>query len=471
MTIINDILDFSKIEARKIEIEALDFNFRDSLGDIVSAMALQAHKKGLELVYRVNSDIPDYLVGDPGRIRQILLNLISNAVKFTHKGEVAVEVKTKERDGSRILIQFTVRDTGIGIPDKMQKEIFRAFTQADGSMTRKYGGTGLGLSISSQLVHLMNGDIWVESKAGEGSRFHFTIQLGIQKKPKELRVPIELLEMKDLPVLVVDDNATNRFLLKEMLSNWRMKSSLASNGKSGLRMLNQGIRQKKPFALAIIDSQMPEMDGFELARCIKSNPLFRDLRIMMLTSSGLRGDAARCRELGILAYLTKPIKQSELLNTIMIVLSKDTTQKPAKHLITKYSIREGHKRLRILVAEDNPINQKVAAHILQKYGNTVILADNGRDAVDALKNDDFDLILMDIQMPVMDGFQATSVIRENEKKTGKHIPIIALTAHAMKGDREKCLEAGMDDYVSKPIKPDVLFQTIDELMLKKQTPR
>ncbi|MCJ7681823.1 MAG: response regulator, partial [Candidatus Aminicenantes bacterium] len=465
MTIINDILDFSKIEARKIEIESLDFNFRDSLGDIVSAMAFQAHKKDIELVYRVNSDIPDYLIGDPGRLRQILLNLISNAIKFTHKGEVSVEVRVKERDDRRILLQFTVRDTGIGIPEKQLEKIFLAFTQVDGSTTRKYGGTGLGLSISSQLVHLMDGDIWVESKTGEGSRFHFTIRLGIQKEPKEQLIPVELLEIRDLPVLVVDDNATNRFLLKEMLTNWNMKPTLASSGRSGLNLLKQGVNQKKPIALAIIDSQMPEMDGFELARRIQSNPLFRKLRIMMLTSSGMRGDAARCRELGILAYLTKPVKQSELLNTIMIVLSKDTVQSTPEPLITKYSIREGHKRLRILVAEDNPINQKVAAHILQKYGNTVILANNGKEALEALKKEEFDLILMDVQMPVMDGFQATAAIRKTEKTTGKHIPIIALTAHAMKGDKEKCLEAGMDDYVSKPIKPDILFQTIDEQML------
>ena len=469
MTIINDILDFSKIEAKKIKIENLNFNFRDSLGDIVSAMALQAHKKDIELVYRVNSDIPDYLIGDPGRIRQILFNLISNAVKFTQKGEVAVEVRMKEKDNSHIHLQFTVRDTGIGIPEKQQEKIFKAFTQADGSTTRKYGGTGLGLTISTQLIHLMNGDIWVESKAGEGSRFHFTLRLGIQIEPKEQLVPVELLDIRGLPVLVVDDNATNRFLLKEMLANWNMKPTLASSGRSGLRLLKQGINQKRPFALAVIDSQMPEMDGFELARRIQSNPLFKNLRLMMLTSSGMRGDAARCRELGILAYLTKPVKQSELLNTIMIILSKDTVQKSPEPLITKYSIRESHKRLRILVVEDNPINQKVAAHILQKYGNTVILANDGKEALEAFKKEEFDLILMDVQMPVMDGFQATAAIRKVERSTGKHIPIIALTAHTMKGDREKCVEAGMDDYVSKPIKPDVLFQTIDELLLKNRS--
>ena len=465
MTIINDILDFSKIEARKIEIETISFSLRDSIGDIVSALALQAHKKGLELLYHIQPDIPDDLEGDPGRLRQVILNLISNAVKFTQKGEVSVSVKEESIDEKQIVLHFIVKDTGVGISADKQKAVFLSFTQADGSTTRRYGGTGLGLSISAQLVGLMGGRTWLESKAGKGSKFHFTVKLGIQKETKKKYVPVEIFDLKNLPVLVVDDNATNRLLLKEMLVNWRMKPSLTSGGKSALKILKRANKTGKPFALAIIDSQMPEMDGFELAQSIKSNSDLTATRIMMLTSAGMRGDASRCRRLGILAYLTKPVKQSELLNTIMLVLSKDSTEEKKGILITKYSIRESQKRLNILIVEDNIINQKVAAHILQKFGNSVFLANNGIEAIQALKKKEFDLILMDIQMPKMDGLEATKKIRKKEENTGKHIPIIALTAHAMQGDKERCLDAGMDDYISKPLKSEELFEAIDRVII------
>ncbi len=465
MTIINDILDFSKIEARKIEIETINFSLRDSIGDIVSALALQAHKKGLELLYHIQPDIPDDLKGDPGRLRQVILNLISNAVKFTQKGEVSVSVKEESRDEKQIVLHFIVKDTGIGISADKQKAVFLSFTQADGSTTRRHGGTGLGLSISAQLVGLMGGRIWLESKAGKGSKFHFTVKLDIQKETKKKYVPVEIFDLKNLPVLVVDDNATNRLLLKEMLVNWQMKPLLTSGGKSALRILKRANNTGKPFALAIIDSQMPEMDGFELAQSIKSNSDLTATRIMMLTSAGMRGDATRCRRLGILAYLTKPVKQSELLNTIMLVLGKDSTEEKKGVLITKYSIRESQKRLNILIVEDNIINQKVAAHILQKFGNTVFLANNGIEAIQALKKKEFDLILMDIQMPKMDGLEATKKIRKEEENTGKHIPIIALTAHAMQGDKERCLDAGMDDYISKPLKSEELFEAIDRVII------
>jgi len=293
MTIINDILDYSKIEARKIEIEAINFSLRDSLGDIVSALALQAHKKGLELLYQVPPNIPDDLAGDPGRLRQVILNLISNAIKFTRKGEVVVSVKEESRDMKNIILHFTVKDTGIGIPIHKQKAVFKSFTQADSSTTRRFGGTGLGLSISAQLVGLMGGRIWVESKTGKGSRFHFTVKLTFRKDRKKKYIPVEIFNLKNLPVLVVDDNATNQYLLKEMLVNWRMKPTLTSGAKSALRTLKRANSTGKPFALAIIDSQMPEMDGFELAQKIKSHPDLTATRVMMLTSAGMRGDAAR----------------------------------------------------------------------------------------------------------------------------------------------------------------------------------
>ncbi|MFC2157234.1 PAS domain S-box protein [Acidobacteriota bacterium] len=468
MTIINDILDFSKIEARKLEIEDVDFSIRDTLGDIISALALPAHNKGLELVYHVSPGVPEYLIGDPGRLRQIVINLLSNAVKFTHEGEVSLSVRKKSETNETVDLLFSVKDTGIGIPEHKKEIIFEAFRQADGSTTRQYGGTGLGLTISSQLVELMGGNLSVKSESGKGSRFNFTASFGVQKVPKGKLVPVELLDLNDLPVLVVDDNATNRLLLRDMLTNWNIKPSTASSGRSALKMLKEASNAGRPFKLAIIDSQMPEIDGFELARRIKTVPEFSDIRIMMLTSSGMRGDATRCRQLGILAYLTKPIRQSELLNTIMIVLGEDSIGHKTSNLITKYSIRESHKKLHILVAEDNPINQKVAAHILQKFGSSVVLTNNGREALQALQEEDFDLILMDVQMPEMDGFQATAAIRQIEQKTGHHIPIIAVTAHAMKGDKEKCLEAGMDGYVSKPLKAEDLFQVIDAVMLEFQ---
>jgi PAS domain S-box-containing protein len=465
MMIINDILDFSKVEAMKIELEPIDFSLRNALGDMVSAVALQAHKKGLELAYRVAPDIPDDVIGDPGRLRQVLLNLLSNAVKFTHKGEVIVTVKKDEMTDDQVHLHFTVKDTGIGIPPKKQNIIFEAFTQADGSMNRRYGGTGLGLAISSQLVSLMNGQVWVESKVGEGSTFHFTVKLGIQKRPLKKIIPTEVKNLKNMPVLVVDDNKTNRLLLKEMLSNWDMKPTLASSGHGALLALNKAKKAKKPFSILIIDAQMPRMDGFTLTEKIKDDPEYQGVQVMMLTSAGVRGDAARCRKLGIAAYMTKPIKQSELLNTITLIIGKKL-EKQKMPLITKYSIREAKKRLHILVAEDNIINQKLAAHILQKYGYSASLASNGQEALDAIKKENFDLILMDVQMPKMDGLQATKNIRKSEKGTSQHMPIIALTAHAMKGDKDRCFEAGMDGYLSKPLKAEELFKTIDRVLKK-----
>jgi len=466
MQIIDDILDFSRIEAKKIELEPIRFNLRDSIGDMLSSLALQAHNKGLELAYYIPQDIPDVLIGDPGRLRQIIINLTNNAIKFTEKGEVVVKTKEVSQTKDKITLHFAVTDTGGGIPKAKQRLIFDAFTQADGSMARKHGGTGLGLAISQQLVELMGGRIWVESTAGKGSTFHFTVRLGLQRGKIEELIAAKPEDLKDLPVLVVDDNSTNRLILKKMLTNWQMKPTAVESGRKALAAVEQAMKAGKLYSLFLIDSRMPEMDGFTLAKKIKDNPNLAGASMVMLTSAGVRGDAARCQKLGISAYLTKPIKQSELLDAIMLVLGISPKAKERVPLITRHTIKECRLRLRILLAEDNIINQKVAVHILEKYGHKVFVANNGQEVLQALKKDRFDLILMDVQMPKMDGFEATASIREKEKKTGFHIPIIAMTAHAMKGDRERCLDSGMDDYIAKPLKAEHLTKTIDLVISK-----
>jgi PAS domain S-box-containing protein len=466
MQIIDDILDFSRIEAKKIELEPVNFNLRDSIGDMLSSLALQAHNKGLELAYYIPQDIPEELIGDPGRLRQIIINLTNNAIKFTEKGEVVIKTKEVSQTKDKITLHFAVTDTGGGIPKAKQRLIFDAFTQADGSMARKYGGTGLGLAISKQLVELMGGRIWVESKAGKGSTFHFTVRLGLQRGKKEKLIAAKREDLKDLPVLVVDDNSTNRLILKKMLTNWHMKPTAVESGRKALAAVEQTMKARKIYSLFLIDSRMPGMDGFSLAKKIKDNPNLAGASMVMLTSSGARGDAARCQKLGISAYLTKPIKQSELLDAIMLALGATTKEKEPVPLITRHTIRESRRGLRILLAEDNIINQKVAVHILERYSHKVFVAKNGQEVLQALKKEHFDLILMDVQMPKMDGFAATASIREKEKKTGSHIPIIAMTAHAMKGDRERCLDSGMNDYIAKPLKAEHLTKTIDRVMSK-----
>ena len=466
MQIIDDILDFSRIEAKKIELEPVNFNLRDSIGDMLSSLALQAHNKGLELAYYIPQDIPEELIGDPGRLRQIIINLTNNAIKFTEKGEVVMKAKEMSQTKDKITLHFAVTDTGGGIPKAKQRLIFDAFTQADGSMARKYGGTGLGLAISKQLVELMGGRIWVESKAGKGSTFHFTVRLGLQRGKTEKLIAAKREDLKDLPVLVVDDNSTNRLILKKMLTNWHMKPTAVESGRKALAAVEQTMKARKLYSLFLIDSRMPGMDGFSLAKKIKDNPNLAGASMVMLTSSGARGDAARCHKLGISAYLTKPIKQSELLDAIMLALGATTKEKEPVPLITRHTIRESRRGLRILLAEDNIINQKVAVHILERYGHKVFVAKNGQEVLQALKKEHFDLILMDVQMPKMDGFAATASIREKEKKTGFHIPIIAMTAHAMKGDRERCLDSGMDDYIAKPLKAEHLTKTIDRMISK-----
>jgi two-component system sensor histidine kinase/response regulator len=377
-----------------------------------------------------------------------------------------LSVRPETLKGEELHLHFSVADTGIGISPEKQERIFEAFSQADASTTRRYGGTGLGLTISARLVEMMGGRIWVESEVGKGSIFHFTIRFGLQKGPIMRKIPEKLENLQDLRVLVVDDNATSRHIFAEMLTHWRMAPVVTDSGASALEILKTTRQQGKPFRLLLLDVNMPSKDGLELAERIQQGPDNGNLVIMVLTSSGQRGDAARCRELGISAYLTKPVKQSSLLDAIMTVLGKTEPADAPPLLVTQHVLREKQQRLRILLAEDNAVNQKIASAMLTKRGHTVVVAGNGKEVLadlEAQGGQEFDLILMDVQMPEMDGLEATARIREKEKTTGAHIPIIALTAHAMQGDRDMCLNAGMDGYASKPLKAEELFKAIDAL--------
>ncbi|MDD2337896.1 MAG: response regulator [Geobacteraceae bacterium] len=471
MTIINDILDFSKIEAQKLDIETVPFNLRDSMGDILQTLSVRAAEKGLELAYRVSPEVPDAVIGDPGRLRQIIVNLVGNAIKFTDKGEVVVAVfpeVSKEGEGEAVF-HFTVADTGIGVPAEKQKRIFESFTQADTTTTRRYGGTGLGLTISVRLVDLMGGRIWLESEVGKGSVFHFTVVLNLQKGLPVRQIPEKLANLEGLPVLVVDDNATNRRILEELLKGWGMLPTTAEGGLAALGILENLREIENPFRLFLLDVNMPVMDGFEVAKRIREQAGYAGTPLMILTSSGLRGDATRCRDLGIAAYLTKPVKQSSLLDAIMTVLGTTDPVGAVAPLVTQHTLRETLRPLTILLAEDNAVNRRIAVGMLSKRGHIVVAVENGKEALAQMAEQGekpFDLVLMDVQMPEMDGIEATARIRETEKETGGHIPIIALTAHAMKGDREACLKAGMDGYVSKPLKTDELLAAMEQLFGK-----
>ncbi len=462
LTVINDILDFSKIEAGRIDLETIDFNLRDCLETSLKTLAVRADEKGLELLCEVAPEVPDVVRGDSGRLRQVIINLAGNAIKFTEKGEVALKVEVEAIHEHDCTLRFTVVDTGVGIPGEKLQLIFEPFSQADTSTTRKYGGTGLGLTISTRLGEMMRGKIWEESELGRGSQFHFTARLGIADT-KVIEVgaiaPPEIL--RAVRVLVVDDNRTNRRILEGMLGRWEMKSSSVQDGEEALAKLSEAQEAGEPFALILMDMHMPKMDGFELIEEIRQGPHPSTAMIMMLTSAGHRGDAARCQELGVAAYLLKPIRQSELREAIARVLGA-REQKGAIPLITRYSLhdaREPAASLRILLAEDNAVNQRLASRLLEKRGHSVVVAGNGREALEALEKHHFDLVFMDVQMPVMDGFEATAAIRKKEGG-GVHLPIVALTAHAMKGDREKCLAGGMDEYLTKPIRP----QELDEVL-------
>jgi len=465
LTVINDILDFSKIEAGKIDLEVADFDVRDSLETTLKTLAVRADEKGLELLCEVAPEVPEVVRGDVTRLKQVVLNLVGNAIKFTNQGEVAVRVQVEAEDGRDLVLRFTVSDTGIGIAEDKREKIFDPFAQADTSTTRKYGGTGLGLTISVRLVRMMGGKIWVESEEGRGSHFHFTVRVGAADR-KEIKVgsaaPPEIL--RGVRVLVVDDNGTNRRILEGMLKRWEMRPVSAKGGEEALAQLVAARKAGDAFGLIVTDMHMPKMDGFALVERIRRRPELSTATIMMLTSAGHRGDAERCQKLGVSAYLLKPIRQSELREAIARVLGA-REQEGKIPLITRFSLgdaRDGSDSLRVLVAEDNPVNQRLIVRLLEKRGHRVVLADNGRQALAALEKESFDLVLMDVQMPEMDGFEATSKIRMREKSIGSHQTIIALTAHAMKGDREECLARGMDGYLTKPIRP----QELDEVLAR-----
>jgi signal transduction histidine kinase/DNA-binding response OmpR family regulator len=461
--IINDILDFSKIEARKLEIDVTTFDLRYTIDDTLRSLAPRAHAKGLELAGQIAADVPPALGGDPSRLRQILVNLIGNAVKFTETGEVLLRVDSKRIDDGRASVTFTVSDTGIGIPSEKHVTIFEPFTQADASTTRRFGGTGLGLTISARLVELMGGTIRLVSEPERGTQVYVTLPFEI-RAPLATRTPHrELKDLHGLEVLVVDDNATNRRILEEILTAWGMRPALVDGGLAAITALDRALAAGKPFPLAIIDFQMPDLDGFGLAGRIKARPELATTMVMMLSSVGNQGDAVRCRELGVASYLTKPVRQSVLLEAMLSVLA--VNDRPLDHpvLVTRHTINEAHRSLRILVAEDNAVNRQLVTALLAKRGHVAVTVVNGREAVAAITERVFDVVLMDVQMPEMDGLEATAVVRELEAVRGTRVPIIALTAHAMKGDREICLAGGMDGYLSKPINPKELFALIESL--------
>src|SRR3984893_13018198 len=465
LTVINDILDFSKIEAGKVDLELDDFNLRDSLEATLKTLALRADEKGLELLCEIAPSVPDVVQGDSNRLRQVVVNLIGNAIKFTDWGEVALNVQVAAEEGDDRIIHFTVSDTGIGIPPEKQKLIFQPFAQADNSTTRKYGGTGLGLTISKRLVGLMDGNMWVDSEVGRGTQFHFTVRLKTSEKPIEVGTIAPPETLQGVKVLIVDDNRTNRRILDGMLKRWDMKSTSVEDGEEALVQLTSAQNAGEPYTLVLTDMHMPKMDGFSLIQQIRQRRELSTAIIMMLTSAGHRGEGARCQELGGYAYLLKPIRQSELREAIARVLGAPA-QKGAIPLITRYSLqdaRDPQTILTVLVAEDNAVNQLLATRLLEKRGHRVVMTANGREALNALAKDRFDLVLMDVQMPEMDGLQATRALREKEmeKGDGFHQAVIALTAPAMKGDQERCLAAGMDGFLTKPIRTQELDAILD----------
>jgi two-component system, sensor histidine kinase and response regulator len=465
LLLLNDILDFSKIEAGKLEIETIDFNLRDCLENAIKSVALRAHEKGLELALDVPPGVPEKLIGDPGRLRQLIVNLAGNAIKFTERGEVIVHVAIRESTRNEVRLLFTVADTGIGIPGEKLGQIFEPFAQADDSMTRKFGGTGLGLSISTRLVELMGGTIWVESQPDRGSKFHFTASFGLQKSRTDsgtVQIPSAADSLRGLHALIVDDNLTNRRILVQQLAQWKMITTDVDSGAKALEAITASMASGTQFQLVLLDAQMPGMDGFELTKRINLIPGAAAPTVLMLTSAGRRGDGERCRQLGIAAYLTKPCKQIDLHDAILIALAagKQPGATPPP-LVTRHSLREGRHALRILVVDDNAVNRLLAVRLLERRGHIVSVASNGRHAVASLRDSLHDLVLMDIQMPEMDGYEATAAIREREKSTGARVSIVAMTANAQPSDRDRCLRSGMDDYVAKPLDATELYRVVD----------
>jgi two-component system, sensor histidine kinase and response regulator len=453
--LLNDILDFSKLESHRLELEAIPFSLGDLVEDALKPLALLAHKKGLELIADVAADVPAGVSGDPGRIGQVIANLVGNAIKFTAEGHVHVQVRCDEHLGDLVRLRFSVSDTGIGIPASKHATIFEAFSQADGSTTRRFGGTGLGLTISSTLVQLMGGRIWVESQPGQGSTFQFTATLPVAELKPRRYEPV----LVNLPVLIVDDNELNRRIFHETLTRWQMKPMAVDSGAAALAALTAASRQGHPFALVLLDANMPDMDGFAVAEQMAAQPELGRPTIMMLTSSGQFGDSARCRTLGIRAYLTKPIKQGDLYDAIRDTAQASAARPAADPLIS--TARLPIASVRILLAEDNIVNRRVAVGLLTRRGHTVDAVNNGREALAALAASTYDLVLMDIQMPEMGGIEATRAIREREAVSGGHTRIVAMTAHAMAGDRERYLASGMDGYLSKPVDQHALFAVVE----------
>ena len=461
LIVINDILDFSKIEAGKVDLESIDFDLRDSIGTTLRTLALRAEEKHLELLCEIASEVPEMVRGDSNRLRQVVINLVGNAIKFTNEGEVVLKVESEGRSGQDkdCYLHFTVSDTGIGIASEQLQTVFEPFTQADPSTTRKHGGSGLGLTISTRLVELMGGKIWVESEVGRGTQFHFTTRLGVSDA-----IPIEAGAVStseillNVRVLVVDDNRTNLRILEEMLKRWGMKPTSVESAEEGLAQLAIAHKRARRYGLILTDMHMPQMDGFSFIERIRRTPELSTATIVMLTSAGHRGDVERCQRLGVAAYLLKPVRQSELREAVARALGA-AEGSGSIPLITRYSLQEAQENngvLRILVAEDNRVNQRLITRLLEKRGHHVVVVTNGREALLALEKDNYDLVLMDLQMPEMGGMEATAAIREKEKSSGLHQPVIALTAHAMTGDRERCLAGGMDGYLTKPMRPHEL---------------
>lgn len=465
LTLINDILDFSKIEAGKLEIEETSFDLRLLLEEIADMMAIRAQQKNLEFISMIAPNIPAPVKGDPGRIRQILLNLTGNALKFTSKGEICVSVTPEDETDSEIKLRFSVRDTGIGIPTEKAKNIFDAFTQADSSTTRKYGGTGLGLSICKKLVKLMNGNIGVLTKEGSGSEFWFIVTL---KKDIKKVAQIQTKSIENIRILAVDDNSTNRRLIALLLDSWKSRYTVVSSGKEALHVLEEASRGNDPFKIAILDMQMPEMDGEELGVRIIDNPHIDTPKLIVMSSIGARGDAARLYDLGFSAYLTKPVKQTQLYDCLSTIYGSSSVEEK-QPLVTRHTLKELNKiKLKILLAEDNPVNQLVAVKILEKLGYTADVAENGALALEALQEKPDDIVFMDCQMPVLDGYETSQKIRSLEQGAlNKDVTIIAMTANALKGDREKCIQAGMNDYIPKPVTPKVIAEVLSKWEKKK----
>ena len=464
LELINDILDFSKIEARRLDLERTEFDLRETVGDTARLLALRGSQKGLELACHVAPDVPEVLLGDSGRLGQVLLNVMGNAVKFTAEGEVVLRVEVEKAAAANVTLHFAVSDTGIGIPADKQQQIFEAFTQADSSTTRQYGGTGLGLAIALRLVDLMGGRMWVESEVGHGSTFHFTADFDTPAVPTTRQPRARPMALEGLRVLVVDDNATNRRILEEMLASWRMKPTTVSAAAQALEALHRAIETGERFDVLISDGQMPDVDGFMLARRVKGDRRIGQTPIVMLTSIGQPDDTARRRKAGVDAYLTKPVKHSDLLDALATLFGVSTRH--ASEPGTSAGAATPRRALKVLVAEDNIVNRKLVTTLLHKYGHKVKAVENGRAAVEAIEaagDRRFDVVLMDLQMPQMSGFEATQAVREKESSSGGHLPIIALTAHAMQGDRERCFRAGMDGYLSKPIDVDELIATVERL--------